>query len=130
MEFHLVAHADSKNQGIIDIRESKIKFGVTKDAILPSPADLLVSSFAACCLKNIERFSEYMHYTYSQVTIDVKAIRTENPPKIETLDFTIRIRTSDSINTSLLLRNLSKHGTIYNTLNQACQIKGEILLEH
>lgn len=130
MEFKIEASSNPKEEGIIEITESNIAFGVTKQNNLPTPADLLISSFAACCLKNVERFSEFMHYEYNSADISVKATRKEKPPMMEAISFTIRISTEDqSINTDLLLRNLQKYGTIYNTLKSVCKINGEIFIE-
>lgn len=130
MEFTIKASSSPRHEGNIEIGEYKVKFGVTKQNNLPTPADLLVSAFAACCLKNIERFSEFMHYKYESADISVKATRKEKPPMMEAISFTIRIITDDrNINTDLLLRNLQKFGTIYNTLNAICAINGEIIAE-
>lgn len=130
MEYSAIAYANSSDEGAVLIGENRIAFGVSKVNTLPSPADLLVSAFAACCLKNVERFSEYLHYQYSNSEIKVDAKRSDKPPMIDEITFTIRIRSEDErINTDLLLRNLQKFGTIYNTLNAVCKIEGEIILE-
>lgn len=130
MNYSVKALSRSNEQGVIDSGENKITFGVSKESMLPTPADLLVSAFAACCLKNVERFSEFMHYTYKTAEIRVEATRKEKPPMIDTISFLLTIKTSDkTINTDLLLRNLQKFGTIYNTLSVACDIKGDVKIE-
>lgn len=130
MNYSVKARSSRDEEGTIDIDSNEIHFGVSKQNNLPSPADLLVSAFAACCLKNVERFSEYMHYNYENAEIVVDAVRQDKPPMIEKLTFTITVYTTEeNINVNLLLRNLEKFGTIYNTLNAVCSIEGTIRLE-
>jgi hypothetical protein len=71
-----------------------------------------------------------MHYDYESANISVTATRKEKPPIMDKIYFTITVNTKNSdINTDLLLRNLQKFGTIYNTLNAVCEISGEILIK-
>tara|TARA_B110000285_G_C14933133_1_gene518282 strand:- start:339 stop:734 length:396 start_codon:yes stop_codon:yes gene_type:complete len=127
MKYRLAAKSSAVSQGDVEIGESKIKFGVTKQSELPSPAELLVAAFAACCLKNIERFSEMMRFEYNHAEIIVNAERQDKPPMINVITYEIEINSSDSkLNKELLLRNIKKFGTIYNTLNAVCEISGDI----
>lgn len=131
MEFTINAISNPRDEGILNIEENKVAFGVTKQNTLPTPADLLISAFAACCLKNVERFSEFMHFGYESAAITVNATRGEKPPMINEISFVIKIQSKDqNINTDLLLRNLQKFGTIYNTLDVACKINGDIVVEN
>ena len=127
MKYRLAAKSSSVSQGDAEIGGNQIKFGVTKDSDLASPAELLVAAFAACCLKNIERFSEMMRFEYNHAEIIVNAERQDKPPMINVIKFEIEINSSDSkLNKDLLLRNIQKFGTIYNTLNLVCEITGDI----
>ncbi|UKN01093.1 OsmC family peroxiredoxin [Paracrocinitomix mangrovi] len=127
MEFTLKAVANATEKGTVQVGKNQIEFGITSDSELPSPADLLVSAFAACCLKNVERFSEFLHYQYEYAEISVNAIRAEKPPMIESISFDLKVKSlGGKINGDLLLRNLEKFGTIYNTLNKVCTINGSI----
>ena len=118
------------SEGTIEIETNKISFGVTKKNALPSPVDLLVSAFAACCLKNIERFSEFMDFEYDRSEILVEATYQTKPPKIDEISFEIKVKTADKkINSDLLLRNIQKFGTIYNTLDPVCEINGTLSIE-
>lgn len=131
MNYTVKARSSRTEEGEIEVGGNKINFGVSKQNNLPSPADLLISAFAACCLKNIERFSEFMHYTYSHAEISVEAVRKDKPPMIEKISFSITVFTQeDKINVDLLLRNLHKFGTIYNTLNAVCEIEGDIIIQN
>ena len=127
MNYRLAARSSSVSQGDAEIGDNQIKFGVTKDSELASPAELLVAAFAACCLKNIERFSKMMRFEYSHAEIIVNAERQDKPPMINVIKYEIEISSSDSkLNKDLLLRNIQKFGTIYNTLNVVCEITGDI----
>ena len=129
MNYSVKAFASKTEQGKIEIRETVVPFGVTKGSELPSPADLLVSAFASCCLKNVECFSEFMHFDYQSASIKVEATRQDKPPKIDTIQFQLTVKTESKINTDLLMRNLKKFGTIYNTLDQVCEISGVLIVE-
>ncbi len=127
MNYSVIAKSIHKDEGIIVSGDNKIPFGISKQNNLMTPADLLVSAFAACCLKNVERFSELMHYSYESADISVVAVRKDKPPMIEKISFSIIIQSKDDkINTDLLLRNLQNFGTIYNTLDSVCDIDGDI----
>jgi len=51
------------------------------DAI-PGPAHLLASALAACVLKNVERFSHTLHFTWSGAEVSVDLERQDSPPRI------------------------------------------------
>ena len=131
MNYTVKAKSSRSSEGIIQTGEHQINFGVSKENDLPTPADLLTAAFAACCLKNVERFSEFMHFTYNTAEISVNASRKDKPPMIDKITFSLTIETTEEgINTDLLLRNMQKFGTIYNTLNAVCEIEGEIVIEN
>jgi len=130
MNYTLSATSSSQLQGNSEIRNNEIKFGITKDSKLLSPAELLVAAFAACCLKNIQRFSDMMKFTYHDAGITVNAQRQDKPPMINELSYEIVIKSTDpKLNSDLLLRNIQKYGTIYNTLNTVCEITGSIKIK-
>lgn len=131
MEYSIKAHSISKKSAQIDIKESKISFGITPDTAdtLPSPAELFLGAFSACVLKNVERFSGFMKFEYSKAEIEVSAIRPEKPPRMDELKYTLKIYTKDeNLNTELLMRNIEKFGTIYNTVKLSSSITGEIVV--
>ena len=129
MSYQIKASSVSGEDATIHIKESNIDFGTTKNTAesLPNPAELFLGSFAACVLKNVERFSEILKFTYSKATLEVKATRLQNPPRMEDLVYKLTIYTKDkNLNTALLKKNLEKHGTIYNTMKLSCAISGTI----
>lgn len=130
LTYNLTATSSQIEEGKVSTGKNELLFGVSKESNLPSPADLLISAFAACCLKNVERFSNFMKYTYDHASISVSSTRQDQPPMIRSIQFELVVFSEDdSINGDLLLRNLQKFGTIYNTLNAVCEIEGMIRIE-
>lgn len=94
------------------------------------PAELLAAAFAACTLKNVERFSQLLAFRYVQATMRVVAERTDRPPRITGLRYVLRLTTDEPPHrVDLLRRNLVRFGTVYNTLAPAVEIRGEIAVE-
>lgn len=122
IEAHLTASFTSKG--------TSVSFGITSEQDeLPNPAELLLGSFAACCLKNIERFSTLLKFEYDTATIEVNGERQEKPTKLIAINYSIRIQSSDPhLNLELLHKNLQKFGTIYNTLKETLAVNGDIVL--
>jgi uncharacterized OsmC-like protein len=95
--------------------------------LLPGPADLLTMAFAACVLKNVERFSHILSIPYEEASIDVEAERQESPPKMTRITYSLRIVTDEpGHRVELLHRNIRRYGTIYNTLAATCDVSGEV----
>lgn len=129
MNYHIKASSISNQDAIIHIKQSKIDFGTTSKTgeTLPNPAELFLGSFASCVLKNVERFSGMMKFTYSKATIDVHATRLENPPRMDNINYNLTIYSNDQkLNADLLKKNIEKFGTIYNTVKLSCSISGTI----
>jgi uncharacterized OsmC-like protein len=94
---------------------------------LAGPAEILCAAFAACCLKNVARFSEILKFSYEHAEIEVRAKREEKPPRMVEFRYSLRIRTSeDDHQVELLKRNIEQFGTIFNTLKASCPVHGEI----
>lgn len=129
MNYQIKASAISNQDAVIHIKESDIDFGTTPDSAesLPNPAELFLASFAACILKNVERFSEMLKFTYTKTLLEVHATRLENPPRMDNIVYNLTIYSNDDkLNTDLLKKNIEEFGTIYNTVKQSCSISGTI----
>lgn len=129
MNYGIQATSISKQDAAIRIKQSIIDFGTTSRTAetLPNPAELFLGSFASCILKNIERFSGLMKFTYTKATLEVHATRLEHPPRIENIDYTLLLFTNDEkLNLGLLKKNIEKFGTIYNTVKLSCSVTGTI----
>lgn len=129
MNYHIKASSVANEDAVIHIKESNIAFGTTPKTAntLPNPAELFLGSFAACMLKNVERFSEILKFEYTKATVEVNAIRIENPLKMDNIVYELTIYSNDkNLNTALLKKNIEKFGTIYNTVKLSCSITGTI----
>ena len=95
---------------------------------LMNPAELLLSAFAACILKNIERFADILHYSCNDVTVRVHGVREGPPPRITQVTYEIELWTDAPVRkVDLLHHNLRKYGTIFNTVAAACDVSGRII---
>jgi len=103
MKYYIKASSSSKKNASLKIKESEIVFGTTPESAdnLPNPAELFLGSFAACILKNVERFSILMKFEYSNAE-------------------------DNSLNINLLKKNIEKFGTIFNTVKSSCSVIGDI----
>ncbi|MBR9833034.1 OsmC family protein [Acidiluteibacter ferrifornacis] len=126
MKYTVTGTVDANHNATFSVKGNSISFGVKKGTDdLPNPVELLLGSFAACCLKNVERFSEILKYDYEGATIEIVGDRQENPTKLIGIQYVIKIKGKE-INLDLLHRNIQKFGTIYNTLQEMCEISGEL----
>jgi uncharacterized OsmC-like protein len=99
----------------------------TEQPSLPGPGELLAAAFAACAIKNVERFSQILPFAYDSAEIDVELHRNDHPPRFDRIGYVLRIVTDEpDARVDLLARNLAKHGTVYNTLAAGCEISGRI----
>ncbi len=131
MNYSITAKSKATDDAIIHVKQSDIGFGTTErtSETLPNPAELFLGSFAACILKNVERFSGMMRFSYEKAELTVNAERLENPPRMDRLTYVLTIYTQDEkLNSELLKKNIEKFGTIYNTVKQVCEISGTILV--
>jgi uncharacterized OsmC-like protein len=129
MKYQITASSTSNQDAEIHIKQSNIDFGTTSKTAetLPNPAELFLGAFAACMLKNVERFSGMMKFTYAKAILEVNATRFENPPRMDSLVYNLSIYSNDKkLNTELLKKNIEKFGTIYNTIKLSCSISGTI----
>jgi uncharacterized OsmC-like protein len=128
MKYSITATAARETNGKITIRETQIHFGTEGGSPqLANPAELFLSAFAACMLKNVARFSEMMSFAYEKAEVEVIATRAEKPPRIEQLSYSLSILSDDpKLNTELLKKNIEKFGTIYNTVAQSCRVEGKV----
>jgi uncharacterized OsmC-like protein len=129
MKYTSKSSSTSKIKASIQIKESEISFGITPETadILPNPAELFLGSFSSCILKNVERFSSLMNFEYSRAEITVNATRLEKPPRMDEIEYDLKVYSNDAkLNIDLLKKNIEKHGTIYNTVKSSCSINGTI----
>lgn len=98
-----------------------------RDNILPNPAELLLTSLAACILKNVERYSEILHYPYKSAKVTIIGKRSDNPPAMTHIEYNLQIETDiDEKKLANWRKNILKFGTISNTLAKSVELKGTI----
>ncbi|WP_169812169.1 OsmC family protein [Nocardia xishanensis] len=94
---------------------------------LPGPAHLLAAALAACLLKNLARAQDLLSFGYEHAEVQVSARRQDAPPKFTEFAWEMRLVTDEpQRRLDLLHRNLTTHGTVYNTLAAACEVHGTI----
>lgn len=132
MEYFVKGNTSTDGEATITAKSNSFAFGIkATQNEMAGPTELLLSAFAACCLKNVERFSSILHFTYTNAEIEVTGIRQDKPPMINRISYALKIASDDpDLNLDLLHKNIKKFGTIYNTLNVVCEINGQIILEN
>ena len=128
--YEIRAEAAKVKQARILAKSSEILFDASagQDTNLPGPAELLAGAFAACFLKNAERFSRLLPFRYDTASIHVIAEREAKSPRIARIRYTLVIATDEPLDRlALLEHNLRKFGTVYSTLAAACSILGTVV---
>jgi uncharacterized OsmC-like protein len=131
MEYVVKAEQVRPNVSTARAKEAQIYFdsspGQTKD--LFNPAELFLTAFAACMIKNVERFAEKLEFTYKKTAVIVKGVREEKPPRLTQVYYELTLWTNEaSHRVDLLRHNLEKFGTIFNTVAMACQVSGKFIV--
>lgn len=115
--------------GMARAKQAQVFFDVspTQSDDLLNPAEMLLSALAACMLKNVERLSPTLRFSYTAVSVDIEGEREDRPPKMSSITYTLHLWTEESpARVDLLHRNLQRQGTIYNTLAASVPLQGRI----
>jgi len=129
LKYKITANSKKGGQAKVEANKSILNFDASsvRDEQLPNPAELLLSSFAACVLKNVERFSELLHFNYKTAKISVQGWRQERPTMMSKIAYVLEVDSDmDLKKLNLLHKNILKFGTITNTLAQVVELSGEI----
>jgi uncharacterized OsmC-like protein len=129
LEYKTSATVKNGRNGKATANKSEISFDVTsgRDNILPNPAELLLTSLAACILKNVQRYSEILKIPYRSAKIVVSGNRNDSPPFMSEISYHLEIDTDvDEKKLQTWHKNILKFGTITNTLAKACMLKGSL----
>lgn len=131
LEYEVIAEQVVRNISTARAKRAQIYFDSSpgQSEHLLNPAELLLSAFAACLLKNVERLSPVLRLSYERATVRVLGVREDKPPRMSRVDWTLTLWTDDPQNrVDLLDRNLRKQGTIYNTLAASCEVVGRVMM--
>ena len=128
-EYLINAESIAGGEATAYVKESSVKFDAASEdkGILPNPAELLLMSFSACVLKNVERYSQRLHLPYRKAKVTVKGYRTDVPPVITKIEYVLEIDTDvEDKKLNVWHKNILKFGTITNTMIRAAEVNGII----
>ncbi len=129
-KYTITARSQKGGQAHADAKQEQIDFDASTAMgdELPGPAELLLTAFSACALKNVERFSKMLPFQYEAARIEVEGERQDTPPKFTHIRYTLELVTDEpDERLDLLHKNIRKYGTITNTLAEACELDGELI---
>lgn len=129
LEYKISATVEQGGSAKATANQSQISFDATsgRDEELPNPAELLLTSVAACILKNVQRYSEILKIPYRSAKITVIGTRNDNPPFMKEITYQLTVDTdADEKKIANWHKNILKFGTISNTVAKATSFKGEI----
>ena len=132
MRYEVEARITGPGRSEVVCKQSRIAFDSSsgQSTELPGPAELLAGAFAACLLKNLERFAEILPFRHAGADVRVVVEREDAPPRFARLRYELRVITDEQpARVALLHQNLQKFGTVYNTLATACDVSGEIIAD-
>jgi uncharacterized OsmC-like protein len=93
-----------------------------------NPMELLMAALSACMLKGINRVSPLLGITVTAVDISVTAERQDTPPHVASMHYRLAVESPDSDEKlELLHENLTKFGTVTNTIAQGTMLSGELV---
>jgi len=129
LSYQIKAQSKSGGKALAEANNASIYFDASagrKDN-LPNPAELLLTSLAACILKNVERFSEILKFDYTKASIKINGFRNDKPPYMSKINYVLKVESNmDLKKLQLLHKNILKFGTITNTLAKAAELNGTI----
>ncbi len=130
LKYQIEAKSEAGGIALANTKRIAIPFDAAAESgnQLPNPAELFLSSFAACILKNVERYSQKLHIPYKKSKITVEGWRTDIPPAMVKVNYTLTI-VSDATpqKIELLHKNIKKFGTIYNTVAGSCEVNAKLI---
>lgn len=132
MLYEVEARIVAPGRSEVTAKTSRIAFDSSpvQSPVLPGPAELLAAAFAACLLKNVERFSEILPFRQAGARVRVVLERQDAPPRFVRLHYELHVVTDeDQRRVELLHHNLRRHGTVFNTLAATCEVSGELIVE-
>ena len=76
--------------------------------------------------ENPEAFCK--HWGWQHASVEVHGERRDTPPRMTAITYRLTITTDEAPHrVELLHRNLTKFGTIYNTLAAVCEVTGDVV---
>ncbi len=112
----------------VDCLGERIVFDAAcETGLLPCPTHLLLASFAAAMLTNLDHSATYLRFRYRHASIRVRGTRSHVPPRIRRIEYELRLDTDEPDGrVELLHRSLIRTGTVTSTLAEACEVDGVV----
>ena len=99
--------------------------GGREDAL--NPAERLLAALSACMIKSIERVAPILKFQFRSVEVRVHGVRQDKPPRLESIDYEIIVDTDENDrHLDLLHQNVTKYGTVFNTIVPGTSLSGTI----
>ena len=97
MEYEITAYTVSHGVSEAHCADETIRFdsSAMPASELPGPAELLAAAFAACVLKNVERFAGMLPFRYDSASITVRAKRQQTPPRFTEIRYELALVTDE-----------------------------------
>lgn len=130
LEYKIIATVQQGGKAKATANQTGISFDATsgRDEVLPNPAELFLTSVAACILKNVQRYSEILKIPYRSAKILVHGTRNDNPPFMKEITYQLTVDTdADEKEIANWHKNILKFGTISNTVAKATSFKGKMV---
>ncbi len=129
LNYSITAQSNKGGDAVAMANDAEVHFDASagrKDK-LPNPAELLLTSLAACMLKNVERYAEILKFDYIKAYVEIKGTRNDAPPFMSKIEYKLYVESNmERKKLDLLHKNILKFGTITNTLAKASELKGTI----
>ena len=79
-------------------------------------------------IKGIERVAPLLKFSFRGVEVRIHGVRQDVPPRLERIDYEIRVDTDESDRRlELLHENVRKYGTVFNTVAPGTTLSGVLV---
>jgi uncharacterized OsmC-like protein len=129
LEYRVSARRIDSHGSIVSTKDAEIILdtGISGRLDAFNPAELFLSSIAACMIKGIERVTPMLKFDLRSVEVKLHGVRQDSPPKMVSVDYELIVDTNETDQRlELLHTNVRKYGTISNTVAAATKLEGII----
>ena len=98
MRYEVDARIVAPGRSEVTCKASRIAFDSSpgQGPELPGPAELLAGAFAACLLKNVERFAGILPFRHAGASVHVTTEREDHPPRFARIHYELRVVTDEA----------------------------------
>ncbi len=126
-EYTIAASRRNELGSLASVRAGSVELDTSVDGRDDAfnPVELLLASLAACMIKGVERSAPMLNFAFQSVSVQLKAVRQDAPPRLLSIEYELIIETDEPARRiELLHTNVRKYGTISNTLALAVPVTG------